>query len=404
MNKKNIFDYIDKVIIIFLAIQIISISFSIALSSISLGIWSGLWIIEIIYTRKIEIPKELIKEIKIICVFILLFFIVDLLSRIFAVVSDGAFYGLKRFLLYFIFLGMISKIKDRQTLNKILISALTVFTIISIYEIIFYIIRLPEAIKQTNLGDFRLYAFAYYITTGEIKMLLFISFFPLIFIKEKIFINKIYLIISLTIIFISMYLTQTRSVFLSLFICFLIYGILINRKFLVSFIILITFVLILIPSELRGRITSIIDPKHPSNESRIVMWNVGLKIFCDYPIIGVGDNEITKIYNKYKKPESHGEGSHLHSNIIMILATKGLLGFLIYISLFFTFFLIQIKYFKKIKKKEDKLLIFGCLLATISFHIAGIFEWNYGDWEVLTLLIFILTIPFILININKNEI
>ncbi|MCX6165973.1 MAG: hypothetical protein NTU73_14120 [Ignavibacteriae bacterium] len=248
MNKEKILRITDNIIVVFLAIQIISISFSIALSSISFGIWGGLWILEILYTRNINFPQELTKEIKHISIFIFLFFIIDLLSRIFAVIPDGVYVGLKRFLLYLIFFGMIVKIKDKDTLNKILISALSVFTILSIYEIILYIIKFPLEAKYMNLGEIRLYSFAYFITTGEVKMLLFLTLFPLIFLKEKIFIPKAFLITTLSIIFISMYLTQTRNVFLALFICLLIFGIVINRKFLIYLIIFVTLVLVIIPT------------------------------------------------------------------------------------------------------------------------------------------------------------
>lgn len=403
MSKEKILDITDKIIIIFLAVQIISISFSIALSSISLGIWAGLWILQVAYQMKIGIPESLKREIRLISILIALFFIIDLISRLFAVVPEGALGGLKRFLLYLIFFGVIAKIRDKGVLNKILISVLTVFTILSIYEIILYIIRFPIEAQHMNPGEIRLYSFAYFITTGEVKMLLFLSLFPLIFIKDKIFINKAYLITSLSIIFISMYLTQSRNVFIAVFTCLIIFGFVINRKFLIYLTIFTTAALLIMPVQFRQRITSIADPKHPSNASRLVMWNVGWEIFKDHPLTGAGDNEITQVYRMYKNPETHGEGSHLHSNIMMILATKGIFGLLIYVTLFITFFLKQIKYFRETEDKENKHLIFGCTLATIAFHIAGIFEWNYGDWEVLTLLLFILAIPFTIIS-QKTEI
>jgi O-antigen ligase len=402
LNKDKILRITDNIIVVFIAIQIISISFSIALSSISLGIWAGLWILEILYSRKIDIPNNLSEEIKYISILILLFFIIDFISRVFAVIPDGAYVGLKRFLLYFIFFGVIVKVKDKSTLNRILISALSVFTLISVYEIILYILKFQEEARYTNINDIRLYSFAFYITTGEVKMLLFLTLFPLTFLKEKIFIPKAFLITTLSIIFISMYLTQTRNVILAVFICSLIFGIVINRKFLIYLLVLVTIILFIIPTQFRQRITSIIDPKHPSNESRLIMWDVGWKMFIEHPITGVGDNEITKVYKMYKIPEFHGEGSHLHSNYMMVLATKGIFGILIYMSLFITLFLKQIKYFRHTENKENKYLIFGCILATISFHISGIFEWNYGDWEVLTLLLFILAIPFILINLKAK--
>jgi O-antigen ligase len=402
LDKDNILRITDKIIIVFLTIQILSVSFSIALSSITFGIWAGLWILQILYTRKLNFPKNLTKDIKYIGIFIFLFFITDFISRIFAVIPDGAYVGLKRFLLFLIFYCMIIKINDKKTLNKILIVILSVFTLISVYEIILYAVNFSEQTKNMNISNMRLYAFSYFITTGEMKMLLFITLFPLIFVKEKIFIPKKYLIISLSIIFIAMYLTQSRNVFLAVFICFIIFGIIINRKFLIYLTIFIAVVLLVIPSQFRQRIASIVDPTHPSNESRLIMWNVGWQMFKDHPFAGVGDNEITQVYKMYKIPEFHGEGSHLHSNYMMVLATKGIFGFIFYIALFITLFLKHFKYFKNSKDKVDRYLIFGCILAMISFHISGIFEWNYGDWEVLTLFLFIVSIPFVLYNINNK--
>jgi O-antigen ligase len=267
-----------------------------------------------------------------------------------------------------------------------------------------YFLKFSEEAKTTNIGEIRLYAFSFFITTGEMKMLFLLMLFPLLFIKEEIFLAKRLLAIPLSIIFVSMYLTQSRNVFLAVIICFVLFGIVLNRKFLIYLSIFIIAVLIIIPSGFRQRITSIVDPKHPSNESRLIMWNVGWQMFKDHPVTGVGDNEITEVYKMYKQPEFHGEGSHLHSNFFMVLATKGIFGIIIYIALFFTLFLKHFKYFKQAANKEEKYLIFGCILSMISFHISGIFEWNYGDWEVLTLFLFIISVPFILHNLNnKNE-
>lgn len=396
MDKENILKVTDSIILIFLTVQIFSVSFSIALSSISLGIWGGLLIIQTIYTRKIDIPKSLSNDLRILAIFIFLFFIVDLYSRFFAIIPEGAYIGLKRFLLYLIFFGAVIKIKDRETLNKIIVSILIVFTVISIYEISLYFLKFSEEAKTTNIGDIRLYAFSFFITTAEIKMLILMMLFPLLFIKEEVFLPKRLLAIPLSIIFVSMYLTQSRNVFLAVVISFILFGIIINRKFLIYLALFIIAVLIIIPSGFRQRITSIVDPKHPSNESRLFMWNTGWQMFKDHPITGVGDNEITQVYKMYRQPEFHGEGSHLHSNFFMVLATKGIFGILIYIALFFTLFLKHFKYFRQAVIKEEKYLIFGCILAMISFHISGMFEWNYGDWEVLTVFLFVISVPFLL--------
>jgi len=181
----------------------------------------------------------------------------------------------------------------------------------------------------------------------------------------------------------------------------IIYGIFLNKKFLIYLFIFIAVVLLALPTQLRQRATSIFDPGYGSNESRLVMWNVGWEMFKDHPITGVGDNEITTVYKMYKIPEYHGEGSHLHSNYFMVLATKGIFGMIFYTALFFTLLLKHFRYFKTAGNNADRYLIFGCFIAMISFHISGIFEWIYGDWEVLTLFLFIASVPFVLKNINS---
>jgi O-antigen ligase len=403
LDKEKILKTTDSIILIFLTVQIFSVTFSIALSSISFGIWGGLWIMQMIYTRKLDIPESISKDLKILVIFIFLFFVTDLYSRYFAIIPDGAYVGLKRFTLYLIFFGTIIKTKDRETLNKIIVSILIVFTVISLYEISLYFMKFSEEAKTTNIGEIRLYAFSFFITTGEIKMLILMLLFPLLFIKEEIFLPKRLLAVPLSIIFVSMYLTQSRNVFLAVVICFFLFGIFINRKFLIYLSLSIALILIIIPSGFRQRITSIVDPKHPSNESRLIMWNVGWQMFKDHPITGVGDNEITQVYKMYKQPEFHGEGSHLHSNYFMVLATKGIFGIIFYIALFFTLFLKHFKYFKRAEGKEEKYMIFGSILAMVSFHISGIFEWNYGDWEVLTVFLFVISVPFLLEKLRMQK-
>ncbi|MDD5362936.1 MAG: O-antigen ligase family protein [Ignavibacteria bacterium] len=403
MDKDKILGITDKIILIFLTMQIFAVDFSIALSSISLGIWGGLWIIELAAFRKLGIPESVKSDLKYFNIFVLCFLIFEIISRVFAVFPDGALVGLKRYFLYMIFYASIIKIKDRGTFNNIVIVILSVMTIISAYEIVRFIIDLPAHMKTESLGEIRLDTFAYALTTGEIKMLVFIALFPLLFLKGKSFIPKKYLIPSLALILFSLYLTQSRNVFVALFVCFILVGVFINRKFLYAFIVTVILLYIFMPAQLRERITSIVDMKHPSNESRIVMWNTGWKMFLDHPFTGVGDNEITDVYKMYKKPEFHAEGSHLHSNYMMILATMGIFGMAAYIAMFGVLLVKHFKYYKKTIAVQDKYLIFGCFLAMIAFHISGIFEWNYGDWEVLTVLMFVIAIPFVIVNLNSLQ-
>lgn len=404
MDKIKISQSLDKIIIVLLAVQIASVSFSIALSSIAFGTWVGLWLIQILIDKKPEFNKSLFKEIKTINVFILLYILFEIFSRFFAVAPGEEFIGLKRLLLFLIFYVSVIKILDKTILYRILFIILCVVSVVSIYELVLYSIKLKTFIDEVGFSEVRIDFLSYPLTSGQIKMMLILSVFPVLFVKDKFLINKTYLILLLIPIFLSMMLTQSRNVFLAAFISFIIYGILINRKFLYAFIVVLVLVWLFSPLDFQSRMMSIGNIEHPSNKSRLMMWDVGLKMFYDHPFTGVADSHISDVYKLYKKPESYGEGSHLHSNYMMILATTGIFGFISFIGLMISIFLKQINIY--IKEKEpgiDKALLFGSVLVMLSFNIAGVFEWSFGDHEVMTVFFFLIAAPFVIYKPKQGE-
>jgi len=397
LPKEQVFKYLDYLILFFLSLQVFSVSFSVAVSSISFGIWGGLWIIELLLSRKLYLSK--LSELKLFSFFVALYMVAEILSRLFAVIPENSFTGIKRVLLFLVFYVSILKFTDKKTLYRVFYTGIFIFSVVSIYEIINYIINYrPAEIEHSRLSSF-----TYVITTSEIKMLIFLSAFPIIFAKENTIRFRIIMTAVLIPIFVSIYLTQTRNVFVSIFICIIIFGIVHNKKIILIFILLLALLYLIIPQSYKTRISSIFDPDYGSNKSRIVMWSIGLEMFKDRPLFGTGDNEFMELYEKYKKPEMHGEGSHLHSNYLMILATMGILGFISYAGMFAVLFLRQLKIYSSIKESKDRMFILGVILSFFAFHISGIFEWNFADHEVMTLFLFLMAVPFIIYNYCLNN-
>ncbi len=396
MNHREITSNLDRAILIFLTIQISFAGISIAVSSIAFGIWLGLWLIQILIDKKINYDKVLFRELRIINIFILLYCLFEIISRFFAVYPEGAFNNLKRLLLFLIFYVSIIKVLDFNTLCKILLINLTVVSLVSVYELVQYGLRFGELINQMPFSEIRIDYFNYPITSAEIKMISLFSLFPLLFIKEKFLISKKYLTVIMVPVFISMILTQSRNVILATFICFIIFGIFVNRKFLLGFITIIIVSWIFLPTDYTDRIKSIADLNHPSNESRLDMWKVGFEMFKDHPLTGVADSHIKEIYETYKKAERQGEGVHLHSNFMMILATTGIFGFISFAGMFISVFLKQIQFYRQEMNETGKMLLFGSILVMISFQISGIFEWSFGDHEVMTVFFLLISVPFVL--------
>ncbi|MEI7485064.1 MAG: O-antigen ligase family protein [Ignavibacteriota bacterium] len=395
---------LNNIIAFFIILQMATIGFFMALSSVSLATWVVLWGYKLYREKDASSFRLLFKEYKYVLITITAFVFIELLSRIFAVFPDEAVVGIKRYLLLLVFFANPGIIKSRETILKYLTIILAVFSLLSCVELYKFAINLTANLLTASFAEIRIDYFTYPITNGEMKMLLLMTTLPFLITKKTYNVKKKYLAITLIPIILSLFLTQSRNVYLAVFVSLVIYGVFRNWKFLVSFILFISIVWVVSPVSVKERTKSIFDANHPSNKSRLVMWGVGVQVFKDHPVLGVGDNEITKVYKLYKTPEFHGEGSHFHSNLVMILVTTGIAGLIFYLLFWISLFYYSIRDFRNATDEFDRTLLWGIILSMISFHISGIFEWNFGDWEVATLLFYFISLVFVLKNINLNKI
>lgn len=392
-----------KLILGLLTVQAASSFFSVAVNSIAFGIWCGIWIIQIIINRKILHYRERITGFNWINYSIALYVVAEFVSRVFAVIPEGAFIGLKRLLLILIFYVTILQLTKLKQLKIIYFFMLSVAGLVSIYELIVYAINLPTELTTLPFVEIRINYLGYPISLGQMKMFLLISLLPLMLVNNVIFNTRRYFLFFAIPIFISMILTQSRNVFLAFSICYFTATLILNRKiFLISLGVVIVSAL-LIPSEYLARFKSIADTEHLSNKSRIVMWETGLKMFADYPFTGVGDNDIKTVYEKYKKIEYDAEGSHLHSNYVMILATTGVFGFIGFMAFFILIFVKLLSIYKSPTDLMTGLTSLAGILLLISFLISGFFEWNFGDHKAMSVFFFLLALPFATSNIFNTK-
>lgn len=139
----------------------------------------------------------------------------------------------------------------------------------------------------------------------------------------------------------------------------------------------------------RSRLSSIYDPYHPSNIERMNQIKVAFKIFAANPFFGVGNIDFNETYKKYREPFDKYTYGHLHNNYTHILATLGIFGFLIFIILLIKIFFIH---WQSIKLSSSKnfyhVLAKGLMAAFIGICTSGLFEYNFGDHEIATMLWF----------------
>ncbi len=135
-----------------------------------------------------------------------------------------------------------------------------------------------------------------------------------------------------------------------------------------------------------------INPKYiaggENTSLRLEMWRGGLEMVKAHPITGVGDRGLEEISPEYYTSEMGLYFGHLHSNIVHMAAIWGIPGVIfgqlfIWAGLWFL-----IKRWRELRRgPPDTPLQAGWVLAAVgvwvSFFIAGLTEWYFGDAESL---------------------
>jgi O-antigen ligase len=119
------------------------------------------------------------------------------------------------------------------------------------------------------------------------------------------------------------------------------------------------------------------------------MWTTGWRMFLDYPIVGTGDIDLKELYLQYTIPIDPDEGGHLHNNFVQLLVTLGIVGFMAVVAIFVRMVLYELSVFRQVRERPiAESIALGAIAIFIGFQINGLFEWNFGDQEIVVLLWF----------------
>jgi O-antigen ligase len=150
--------------------------------------------------------------------------------------------------------------------------------------------------------------------------------------------------------------------------------------------------IVLAPQTLTDRVYSMFDPSDLTSRDRIAMLQAGAAIVGDYPLTGVGPDQIERVYPYYRVPDAvKPTNPHLHNVPMQIAAERGLPALGAWIWFFGSATLGLIKL---LKRSRHKALAAAGLGAMAAMFAAGLTEYNFGDSEFLMLLLVIITLPF----------
>ncbi|MBV9506795.1 MAG: O-antigen ligase family protein [Acidobacteriia bacterium] len=180
------------------------------------------------------------------------------------------------------------------------------------------------------------------------------------------------------------------------------------RKWLVAAIpALAVLVLLVSPPAIHERVTSLIHPKQgvDSNEFRVVTWRTGIRMLERHPLLGLGPEGVKLHFMEYvpadvPRPLPSGWYGHLHNIYLHYAAERGLPAMLVLL-----WFLLQAlwDFWRELRRlppgrSDQRFLLQGGIAVILAIMVAGFFELNLGDSEVLTMFLTVVAAGYLALD------
>jgi len=154
----------------------------------------------------------------------------------------------------------------------------------------------------------------------------------------------------------------------------------------------IALVLVLRPPQVIERLTL----RDASSRDRFYMWQAGLDMIRDKPVFGQGPGMVRAAYARYRWPEAPNPvAPHLHDNFIQIAAERGIPCLLFWLWLMFLLFRDAWRAAHRGLLPGARLCGGAALGVLGAVMVAGAFEYNFGDSEVLMFTLLVSALPYV---------
>jgi putative inorganic carbon (HCO3(-)) transporter len=172
------------------------------------------------------------------------------------------------------------------------------------------------------------------------------------------------------------------------------------RRQTVAFVgvLLVAAAVLSVPAVLQ-RVLSFMDPTDPTARERVAMLSAGVALLREHPIVGVGPGQVKRLYPQYAPAYAvRRHTSHLHNTPLQIAVERGFVGMALWLWIFGAFFVRVLGIWKRLPAAavHDRALVAGCAAAIVAFVIASLFEYNFGDTEVLLVAMSLMALPLVI--------
>ena len=192
-------------------------------------------------------------------------------------------------------------------------------------------------------------------------------------------------------------LTLTRSAYLGLAVGFFVVLLAARPRLALAAPFVIALFFVLMPFAVRDRLMSAANPKDVTMVDRVAMWKAGAAMIRERPLFGVGPSRVKALYPGYRVSGwVEPRPGHLHNNVVMIAAETGILSLFAYLWFVGAFFAAALRQVRALARGEPlRGITLGAIGAMAAVFAAGMFEYNFGDVEVLMATLVVATLPFV---------
>jgi len=147
----------------------------------------------------------------------------------------------------------------------------------------------------------------------------------------------------------------------------------------------------LAPGVITKRFVSMFDNRDPTRLDRMAMIHEGERMIAAYPLVGVGPNMVQRRYEEFRGDDAVNKvNPHLHNDPMQIAAERGLPA----LALWLWFMVAVVRDLqKRFASGSERFLPAAALATVLALLTAGLFEYNFGDSEVLMLFLIVITLP-----------
>jgi O-antigen ligase len=143
------------------------------------------------------------------------------------------------------------------------------------------------------------------------------------------------------------------------------------------------------PADARDRFLSIFDPQHPRNAERLLIWRHGVSLVAERPLFGAGLVVPAELmHREVVTPDGTIRvHSHMHNAYLQIAVSMGLPALAV-----FAWWMVELfraagrAAHHTIRNLWEEGLVLAYPAILLALLVNGLFEWNFGDSEVLGLL------------------